>query len=230
MKSSLWYVVGISLTMVSCTTSGKKSDSSAEKHVIETSFRKEPEWLRDTRMNWEDGEYQMFRSSYSVGGHQRVNGCVDLAKSESKEALITEIANDIRGEIVRATSGIEEAGDEGLTKTWVEKFKGDTRGLRFVESAYERAIVNNVERVECFVLGRIKNSDYAQIKTRILAGAARTDSRVRKLLEDRQANVLSMDMENLAEKSAKVEVLPVNLPTRRAAVVSAPEVKPDQEP
>ncbi len=203
MNSKLFGVLAISGLLVSCTTAGTRNGAGIlEKKVIEMSYRagQEPPWLRDSRMSWDDGDQHFIRASYTVAAQQRINGCMDLAKAEGKESLISEIANDIKGEIVRASQGLDAGEDEGLSKTWIEKFQGDTRGLRFSEAAYERAIVNDVEHVECFVLGRIKNSDYAQIKNRILAGAAKTDTRIRKILEERQARMLSSDVSPLAAK------------------------------
>ena len=207
MKLNVCGWIAVSLTFAGCVSRGTKMmPNDQEKKVIETSYRRdqEPAWMRDARMSWDDADQHMIRATYTISARQRISGCIDLAKAEVKEALISEIANEIKGEIVRASQGLDEAEDEGLSKTMIEKFQGDTRGLRFVETAFERSIVNDTEHVECFVLGRIKNSDYAQIKNRILANTVRTEPRIRKILEDRQVRMLSSetDKPEIAKTSA----------------------------
>ena len=205
--------------LMGCASSGSKASGHlVDRRVIETSYQQDqqPAWLRDSRTSWDEGEQHVIRSSYTLSGNRRVNGCFDLAKTEGKEALVSEVANDIKGELVRASQGTDENVDEGITKTWIEKYQGDTRGLRFTEQAYERSVTNDVERIECFVLGRIKNSDYAQIRARILSNVVRSDDRIKKMLVDRQASMLEPENRKPASVTstpAPVVAQPVIVPT-----------------
>jgi hypothetical protein len=180
---------------IGCATTGAGRSGDPSKKLIQTSYREgeEPTWVRDSRISWEEGENRVFKSSYVVPGNRRVNGCFDLARAETKEHLLTEIASDVRGEFVRASQGLDEAIDENTTKTWVEKFSGETRGLRFVGQVYERFLVNENEKVECFVIAQIAKADYQALRSRVYNNAVRTNERVRKALEDRQVGNLLSD-------------------------------------
>jgi len=197
-----------------------------EKRVIETSYRsdREPTWLHDSRLSWEDGDTRMIRASYVALGSKRINGCYDLARAEAKELLLVEVSNDIRGELVRASQGLDETIDDGLTKSWIEQYKGDTRGFRFSEAAYERFLVNDVERIECFVLGRIRNSDYNAIRNRVMSIAANSNDRIRQAMEERQARLLmSGAAEPVAEfqkmQESEAKSVKITSPKREAASV-----------
>jgi hypothetical protein len=76
-------------------------------------------------------------------------------------------------------------------------YQGDTRGLRFTQQAYERFIVNDVERADCFVLGQISRADLVAIRNRISSIASREDV-VRKAMQDRQVRLLADEADGRA--------------------------------
>ena len=160
-----------------------------QKTVLDNSVQGKslPNWTRETKVSWSDQELIYFRSTYAVRGDQRVNGCYDLAKLNVKENLLSEMNNEIRGELNLADSGIAENTDPMITKAIQSSIEGKVRGLRITEEAYERYIVNHTERIDCFVLAEMTKGDYQKLKISVLTKLSSVSEDVSRALQKRQA-------------------------------------------
>ncbi len=141
-----------------------------------------PHWVRGTKAIWEKDGVVYFRSSHQIRGDERVNGCFDLARFDSKEALLSEIANDVKGSIDNAQQSISENAEVVLGKVRSGEFNGRILGLRFAEEYYERYVVGEAERVDCHVLGQIRQADFDQIKRTVVSGVVAVDARLREAI------------------------------------------------
>ncbi len=54
-----------------------------------------PDWAQSTEVNWTNGKSVYFKAHYSVLGNERLNGCYQLAELDAKQALLTEISEDL---------------------------------------------------------------------------------------------------------------------------------------
>jgi hypothetical protein len=145
-----------------------------------------PDWVKTTKVAWEQNGKMLLRSSYTVNGTDRLNGCFDLARMDSKEALLSEIANDVKGSLDNAQQSISENAELVLGKVRSGEFSGRITGLRFTEQYFERYRIGEVERVDCHVLGEIKDSDYNQIKRSVVQGIAAVDPRLKEAISRKQ--------------------------------------------
>jgi hypothetical protein len=145
-----------------------------------------PDWVKTTKLAWEQNGKILLRSSYTVNGNDRLNGCFDLARMDSKEALLSEIANDVKGSLDNAQQSISENAEIVLGKVRSGEFSGRIIGLRFTDQYFERYLIGEVERIDCHVLGEVKQSDYNQIKRSVVQGIAAVDPRLREAISRKQ--------------------------------------------
>ena len=141
-----------------------------------------PSWVKQTKVSWEEKDKVFIRSSHSVRGNERVNGCFDLARLDSKESILSEIANDVRGTLDNAQQSISEDAEVVLGKVRSSEFSGRITGLRFSEQYYERYFVGDTERVDCHVLGEIKNADYSRIKRAVVDRITSVDPQLKEAI------------------------------------------------
>src|SRR5436309_3520957 len=73
-----------------------------------------PKWVRSTKQTWEEDGKLFVRSSHTVRGDDRVDGCYDLAKLDARENVLTEIQSDIRGSLDNSRQSISEGTEEVL--------------------------------------------------------------------------------------------------------------------
>jgi hypothetical protein len=125
-------------------------------------------WVKESKTSWEKDELVYFKALYTVKGSQRLNGCFDLAKLEMSEMVLENIRHDIKGEIALANEGIAEEADPLITKSISKSFIGNIKGLIMVEQAYERYMLADNERLDCFVLSTISKQEYRQLKNHSL--------------------------------------------------------------
>jgi hypothetical protein len=123
-----------------------------------------PDWVKSTKVSWEDKERIYFKSNFTVTGGQRVNGCLDLAKIELNEVLLSSVKNSMKAEINLANQGIDEGLDPMITKSIQSSLEGEIRGLRPEETVFQRYKIEDTERIDCFVLASLSKSDYARLK------------------------------------------------------------------
>lgn len=156
--------------------------------ILENSMKGEdlPKWVSDPKTNWEQESQLYFKSNYTVAGNQRVNGCWDLAKLEMKESLLSELAQDIKGEINLANEGISEGLDPLITKSIRTNIEGQVRGLKTQEQVFERYTINQIERVDCYVMGSMSKGDYAVLKNSVLKNLASVSAEVAAAVRKRQ--------------------------------------------
>ena len=144
--------------------------SSVQKHnariVIDSTTGDDdlPKWTRDGRKSWKDDSRIYIKGNYTVRGDQRLNSCFELARLEAKEVMLAEIKTSVKNEINAASEGLSESSDLFLTKSSTEESSGLITGFQMNEQYFERYLVNQTERVDCFVLGSISLQDYESVK------------------------------------------------------------------
>jgi hypothetical protein len=147
-----------------------------------------PPWVASGQVGWEQGDSVFFKSTYTVGANQRVNGCYDLAKLEMKESLLSELSQDIKGELNLGSEGISEGLDPLVTKSIRTNIEGTVKGLRMREQLYERYVVGDVERVDCYVQALMSKVDYNKLKNSVLKQMASVSDDVASAMRKRQHN------------------------------------------
>ena len=162
------------------------------KRVVIDSSGDKPSWTGSSKVAWEDGGFVYFKSSHVVRGNERANGCIDLAKLDAKENLISEIKNDVKGSIDNAHQSISEDAEVVLGKVRSSEFDGSITGLRFDESFWEKYRVGDVEqKIQCHVLAKMKKEDYLATKRAVLNKIAAVDPRLREAIAKKQVDFFS---------------------------------------
>lgn len=161
-----------------------------QKIVIDNSARggELPKWVGDPKTSWEQDDNVFFKSLYSVKGNQRLNGCYDLAKLEMSETVLENIKHEIKGEIALANEGIAEEADPLITKSISKTFNGNIRGLKQIEQAYERYLVHESERIDCYLLSTMSKQDYNKLKNNSLDQVISVSDEVAKAIRQKQTN------------------------------------------
>ena len=160
-----------------------------------------PEWVLSTQATWEKGGKVFFKTSYTIRGDERLNGCYDLARLDSKEALLSEIANDVKGSIDNAQQSLSENAETVLGKVRSGEFEGRITGLRFSKQYFERYTIGDTERIDCHVLGEITEADYNRIKRAVVQRVAEVDPRLKEAIAKKQIQFFN----GKAATSQKVE-------------------------
>ena len=142
--------------------------STGPKKVVLDSSGKKPDWVEGSKIVWADGDSVYFKSKYTVKENERINGCFDLAKLDSKEALVSEIQNDIKGTIDQAQMSISNDAELVLGKSRSSEFAGRVQGFRFPEQYSERYQIGDLQEQSCYVLGQISKADYNKTKNFII--------------------------------------------------------------
>ena len=173
--------------LASCSIPGKRT-------VLDSSTGgSQPGWVKDTRVTWEEGSIVKYRATSTIWGDERLDGCYQLAKLNAKEALLTEISEDIRGAVDHATQGLSEEAENMLSLTRSTKYQGNITGLRFREEYYERYVVKDDMRVQCFVLAEIRRSDYNKVRRRVFNRVASVDPELRNAIKRKQIRFFDVD-------------------------------------
>jgi len=113
-------IIVLSMVLIGC--------ANGPRTVVEADPNK-PSWVSSSKISWVDGDQIFFHTQYSVRGDERVNGCFQLAKLDSKETLIREIAEDIRGQIDNAQQGISENTELLLSQVRSSEYSGKVVGM-----------------------------------------------------------------------------------------------------
>jgi hypothetical protein len=167
-----------------------------------------PDWVNSTKMTWTEGDQVLFRTQYTVRGDERVNGCYQLAKLETKEALLREIQEEIRGQIDSAQQSISESAEVILNQSRRSEFSGRVTGFRFLEQYHERYKIDGTERIDCFMMGAIKKSDYETIRRAVVYRLIEVDPGLRTAMSKRQIDFFS--------EAKTTEMAPVDSESLRA--------------
>lgn len=214
------YVVALGLIVTGC--------ASKEKKVIVDSSANRPAWVDTTKITWAEGDQVFFKQEYSVRSDERLNGCYQLAKLEAKESLVREIAEELKGQIDNAQQSLSESAELVLSQVRSSEYGGKVTGMRFLEQFHERSVVNQTERLDCFVLGSVKKSDYESIKRQILYKVSEADPDVKKAIKERSVKFFTGQFtepkaEQKVEPKAEIKVVPKSEPKSESKAVANSE-------
>lgn len=187
--------------LAACSSTGPK------KEVVESGGQpSKPGWVESTKITWNEADQVFFKTQYTIRGDERINGCYQLAKLETKETLLREMAEEIRGQIDNAQQSISENAEIILNQSRTGEYKGRVTGLRFLEQYHERYKADGNERIDCYILGAIKKSDYDSIRRVIVYKMAEVDPGLKAALNKRQIDFFSpktepVEPDQLAKKA-----------------------------
>ncbi len=150
-----------------------------------------PDWVKSNKISWEKDGVHKFKIEQAVRGNERVNGCYDLARLNGHEVVISEMAVEIRGKIDNANTSISEDAEIMLDKIRQSQFQGRVVGLKFREQYYERTKVTDTERVNCYLLGEMSDSDYIKLQRRVVDKVAEIDPSIRKAIRKSQLDFIA---------------------------------------
>lgn len=164
--------------------------SSAPKRVLlDSSVPKKPDWTKEAKISWKKDKHIFYKGSYTVRGDQRASACVDLAKLDVKEALITEIQEDLKGAIDNASDSIRADAEIILNKSRSAKYDGQISGLRFNSSYWEKyALINHEHKITCYVLASISEGEYRETKRRVLNKITQANPKLKEAITNKQIN------------------------------------------
>ena len=183
MKSKI-YLMPLMLTLFIACSSGP-----AKKIVLDSSTPNRPDWVDSSKLAWKDDKKIFFRGTYTIRGDERANACVDLAKLGVKEALITEIQEELKGAVDSAQDSIRADAEIILTNSRSARYQGAITGLRFTSSYWEKyALINRDQRISCFVLGRISEVEFRQTKKNVLNKITRANPKLKEAITKKQIN------------------------------------------
>jgi len=157
--------------------------------VDSTSHRDDlPDWAKSTQTSWEKDGKIFVMATNNVRGTDRVDGCYDLARLNAKEQILSEIANDVRGRLDNAQQSISESAEVVLGKVRSGEFEGRLTGLRFSQAYYERYMLGETEKISCYVLSEIKQSDYDQVKRSVVDKVVAVDPKIKEAILSKQVD------------------------------------------
>ena len=168
--------------------------STPRKVVLDTSSPNKPDWVDDSRISWNKDKRIHFKGDYTVRGNERANACVDLAKLNIKEALITEIQEELKGAVDNASDSIREDAEIILNKSRTAQYSGSISGLRFTGSYWEKyALATDEHKISCHVLGSVSEADYRKTKRNVLNKITRANPKLKKAIAKKQIDFFSED-------------------------------------
>jgi hypothetical protein len=178
----------IMMLLGGCSTGSKRD----HRTTIETQGgTSAPDWATGTKLSWEEGDAVAFKGEHTVRGTDRVNGCFDLAKLDVKEAVLSELVEDVRGRIDQAQQSLSEDAEQVLGKVRSASYAGKVTGLRFVERFFERYRIGDSERLDCFVMAQMSKSDYARLKRSLVDELSRVDPQLHAAIAAKQVEFFS---------------------------------------
>ena len=178
--------------------------SSAPKRVVlDTSSPDKPDWVGDVRISWNKDKRIHFKGDYTVRGNQRANACIDLAKLNVKESLITEIQEELKGAVDNASDSIREDAEIILNKSRTAQYSGSISGLRFTSRYWEKyALPTDEQKISCHVLGSISESDYKKTKRNVVNKITRANPKLKAAVTKKQIDFFK---EEASKKEASNE-------------------------
>lgn len=150
-----------------------------------------PSWVKSTQTREEKSGTIRIRSTHTVRGNERVNGCFDLARLDAREVILTEIAADLRGRLDEAQQSLSESAELVLTKSRSQTFEGKLNGMKFNEEYFERYRIGDQERIDCFVQAEMSTADYQTLKRAIVDKVTAADPRLKATVLARQIQFFS---------------------------------------
>ncbi|MCB0342636.1 MAG: hypothetical protein H6626_01890 [Pseudobdellovibrionaceae bacterium] len=157
--------------------------------------RGRPDWVASTKMSWVEGDSYKFVARHTIRGDERVAGCYQLAQLDTKQVVLSQISDDVRGLIDNAQQSLMEDSESLLSLVRSSKFSGTITGLRMEESYYERYVIGDQERVDCFVLASIEKAQYNITRQRVLHKIVEVDPRLKDAILEKQKAFLTSDQQ-----------------------------------
>lgn len=171
------------ILMTACSSTGPK------KNILDQSSSKKPSWAESSKISWKKKNHIFFKATHTVRADERANGCLDLAKLDTKENLISEVKNEIKGSIDNAQQSISVDAEVVLGKVRSSGFEGAISGLRFTESYWEKYELSNGEAATtCHVLSQIEEKDYIKMKKNVLRKVIAVEPRIKDAIKKKQIN------------------------------------------
>lgn len=181
MKRTSITILLIGLMITACSSTGPR------KIILDQSSNNKPAWTNSNKLAWQEEDHIYLRAIHTIKNNERINGCMDLAKLDAKENLISEIKNDIKGSIDNAQQSINVDAEVVLGKVRSSEFQGSISGLRFVEFYWEKYQMGNDEQVTtCHVLSQIKEKDYVKTKKAVLNNVIAIEPRIKEAISRKQ--------------------------------------------
>lgn len=169
--------------ITACSSTGPK------KVVLDQSSKKKPSWAESSKLSWKKKNHIFFKSAHTIRADERANGCIDLAKLDTKENLISEVKDEIKGSIDNAQQSISVDAEVVLGKVRSSGFEGAISGLRFTESYWEKYELSNGEAATtCYVLSQIEEKDYIKMKKNVLKRVIALEPRIKEAINKKQIN------------------------------------------
>ena len=176
--------------------------STPRKVVLDTSSPDKPGWVDDSRISWKKDKRIHFKGDYTVRGNERANACIDLAKLNVKESLITEIQEELKGAVDNASDSIREDAEIILSKSRTAQYRGSISGLRFTSRYWEKyALATDEQKISCHVLGSVSEADYMKTKQNVLNKITRANPELKKAIQRKQINFFAEESAPEAEET-----------------------------
>ena len=171
--------------------------STPRKMVLDASSSERPDWVDDSRISWTKDKRIHFKGDYTVRGNERADACIDLAKLNVKEALITEIQEELKGAVDNASDSIREDAEIILSKSRSAEYSGSISGLRFVGRYWEKyALATGEEKISCHVLGSVGEKDYMKTKKSVLNKITRANPKLKEAVRKKQIDFFKKEDQN----------------------------------
>lgn len=186
---ALALILSVGFFLAGCASTGVKRvfiDSTTHSNDL-------PDWAKSTKTSWDKENKIYLKATHQVRGNERVSGCYDLARLDAKEAILSAIANDIRGRMDNAQQSISENAEVVLSKVRTGEFDGRLTGFRISEEYYERNKIDEIEKIDCYVLGEIKQADYDQVKRAVIDKVVAVDPKIKEAIQQKQVDFFSKE-------------------------------------
>lgn len=191
MKARIFLIIALGF-LTRCTSMDPQ-----QRRFLDSTFHSEsrPGWTTSTKAAWEEDGLIKYRGFQSIKGNERLNGCYDLARLNTKQSVASELDNDISGKIHAAGQSISENAELIVGKAIADVFGSQVRGLRFTNEYFERYMVANVERIDCYVIGELSIMDYNILKRNVVDKVLAIDERIREAVAQQQIKFFQGDRE-----------------------------------
>lgn len=180
-------------TLSACSTMEPK------KVIIDKSPFEKPDWVESPKLTWSDDGRIYFKSSQTIRGNQRLNGCYTLAANQNREQALREMAEEMKGATDEAQTDLNENAELILNKVRSGKWEGRIYGLRDEEHYFERyqfvteATEESVERIDCYAVSSMKISDYNRTKNDVVNKVKAVDPKLREAIAKKTVDFFKSD-------------------------------------
>ncbi|MBN8540767.1 MAG: hypothetical protein J0L82_10310 [Deltaproteobacteria bacterium] len=204
-RIAIGVVLSVLGTLLSACGSAVKNDTArlhpSERVLIESSLggEKRPVWLETTAVFEDDGTNLRFIGRYSGLGSDRIPTCYRLAEADIQVRIAQEVRNQVKAELVQMAEGLDERLDAAVLDSILIESAAEVRGVRVADRYHERALVNGVERVDCFARSQVSRAEFMRLKNGTREDVASRNPELKKLLTKRQKQFLDVQAEAVSE-------------------------------